>query len=236
MKDSEFIELLNLYLDHEITAEQSARLESEVAANPQRRKLYQEYCMLAKGCSLLGDAYAEQAPERPLAEAPSRAEVRSFWGWSGGFYGAGLMAAACLVAVFVVRVRHSAEALPGSHAVAATTPAPRHVTTAVRADATKSAQEQMVLLAMRQPAPVLPESLSGTPELHTVFSTRPWTNAAPAMAQPSDEAFAWMNDVNLKPLQQLKLQALPVLALPTATPQSFGSQQQVELIGYQFQR
>jgi hypothetical protein len=236
MNDSEFIELLNLYLDHEITAEQSARLESEVAASPQRRKVYQEYCMLAKGCSLLGSAYAEQAPERPLAEAPSRAELRSFWGWSGGFYGAGLQAAACLVAVFVVRVRHGAQPLAGSPAVAVAAQAPMHVTTPARANASLSAQDQMVLLTMRQPTAVLPETLSGTPELHTVFSTRPWINAAPAVAQQSDQAFAWMNDVNLKPMQQLKLQALPMLAIPTTAPQSFGSQEQIQLIGYQFQR
>ena len=34
MKDSEFIELLNLYLDHEISTADAARLEAEVQANP----------------------------------------------------------------------------------------------------------------------------------------------------------------------------------------------------------
>lgn len=235
MKDSEFIELLNLYLDHEITAEQSARLETEVAANQQRRKLYREYCMLAKGCSLLGGAFAEHAPERPLAEAPSRAEVRSFWGWSGGFYGAGLMAAACLVAVFVVRVRHSAQ--PASQAMAAAAPAAAvpvaHASTAM------TPAEQRVLLNMPQPVAAIPASLSGTPELHTVLFTRPWASPAPEqLAALADGALAWMDDVNLTPLQMPKLQTLPLLPLPPAATrlQSFGSQEQVQLVGWQFQR
>ena len=36
MKDNEFIELLNLYLDHEISQEDAARLEAEVQRNPAR--------------------------------------------------------------------------------------------------------------------------------------------------------------------------------------------------------
>ena len=36
MKDPEFIELLNLYVDHEITSVDAARLEAEVAQNPAR--------------------------------------------------------------------------------------------------------------------------------------------------------------------------------------------------------
>ena len=46
MKDSEFIELLNLYLDHEISVADAARLEAEVQGSPARRRVYREYCQM----------------------------------------------------------------------------------------------------------------------------------------------------------------------------------------------
>ena len=53
MKDAEFISLVNLYLDHEISAPDAQRLEIEVNANPERRKVYHDYCRMQKGCQLL---------------------------------------------------------------------------------------------------------------------------------------------------------------------------------------
>jgi len=43
MKDREFIELLNLYVDREISAEDALRLEREVATDPKRREVYDQY-------------------------------------------------------------------------------------------------------------------------------------------------------------------------------------------------
>jgi hypothetical protein len=37
MKDNRFIELLNLYIDRQITAEETAELESEIQNSPQRQ-------------------------------------------------------------------------------------------------------------------------------------------------------------------------------------------------------
>ena len=53
MKESEFIELLNLYVDHEISASDAARLETEVMSNPARRRVYHEYCQMQKACRML---------------------------------------------------------------------------------------------------------------------------------------------------------------------------------------
>jgi len=53
MKDAEFISLVNLYLDHEISAPDAQRLEIEVNANPERRKVYHDYCRMQKACQLL---------------------------------------------------------------------------------------------------------------------------------------------------------------------------------------
>jgi len=61
MKDQEFIELLNLYLDHEISAADARRLEAEVRANPARYQVYREYCRMHKACGEL----AQQAEFQP---------------------------------------------------------------------------------------------------------------------------------------------------------------------------
>ena len=54
MKDREFIQLLNLYVDREITADDARRLEIEVASSPERRKVYDQYCRIQKACQLSG--------------------------------------------------------------------------------------------------------------------------------------------------------------------------------------
>lgn len=62
MKDTEFIELLNLYLDHELTPADCARLEAEVKTNPIRRRVYEQYCRMQKACSELAADFAAEAP------------------------------------------------------------------------------------------------------------------------------------------------------------------------------
>ncbi len=113
MKDSEFIALLNLYLDHEINAADAARLEAEVQANPSRRKVYQQYCRMQKGCKLLATDFATAesgvaaaadkkiVPFDPVsisAAEQKRQRVRGFY-----VFGGLAAAAACVAFVFVNR-------------------------------------------------------------------------------------------------------------------------------------
>jgi len=73
MKDSEFLELLNLYLDHEIAAADAARLEAEVKDNPDHRRTYLEYCRMQKACTLLAKDFAsEPAEKKVIAFEPNR--------------------------------------------------------------------------------------------------------------------------------------------------------------------
>jgi len=58
MKEREFIELLNLYLDHEIGPADAARLEQEIQRNPERRRTYREYCRMQKACRMLATEFA----------------------------------------------------------------------------------------------------------------------------------------------------------------------------------
>jgi hypothetical protein len=106
MKDKEFTELLNLYLDHEISPADAARLEAEVQRDPARRQVYLEYCRMAKACSLLADTVTTEAPV--IAEfAPTRRT------WFPALYAtAGLAAAACVA--FVVFLNRNPESAPAS--------------------------------------------------------------------------------------------------------------------------
>ncbi|MBI5688458.1 MAG: zf-HC2 domain-containing protein [Verrucomicrobia bacterium] len=78
MKDAEFLELLNLYLDHEISPADAARLEQEVQANPARRALYREYCQMQKACGVLAAEFAGGSG----AEVSERSKVVA-WSESG---------------------------------------------------------------------------------------------------------------------------------------------------------
>ena len=46
MKENRFIELLNLYIDRQITATETAELEAELQSNPKRQAVYRQYCQI----------------------------------------------------------------------------------------------------------------------------------------------------------------------------------------------
>src|SRR5471032_2854782 len=96
MNDREFIELLNLYLDREISAVDALRLESEVVADPKRREVYDQYCRMQKACTMLSleQVEASDLADRNIVNFPSRS------GWSLGPTALGLAAAlACAVGI-----------------------------------------------------------------------------------------------------------------------------------------
>ena len=57
MKESKFIELLNLYIDHQISPEEAARLEEEILQDPRRRQTYNQYCRMQRACTLVLDQF-----------------------------------------------------------------------------------------------------------------------------------------------------------------------------------
>jgi hypothetical protein len=93
MNDKKFMELLNLYLDREIDADDALRLEAEVASNPARRRVYDEYCRMQKACSMLTSEPAAD-PDKVVVAFPAP----QFWG-RAPLIGALAAAAAILVAV-----------------------------------------------------------------------------------------------------------------------------------------
>ena len=107
MKDNRFIELLNLYIDRQITGEEMTALEAEMQANPRRRALYKQYCQMHRATTLVYESFRNEttadsaqpattgAVARIAPFEPQHNRRRTPW----GYYGAGL-AAACVALVF----------------------------------------------------------------------------------------------------------------------------------------
>jgi len=144
MKDHRFIELVNLYIDRQITAAETAELETEIQGNPRRRTIYRQYCQMHHATTLVYDSFRAQAPGQAAAAPASRSTIARFesqrrgrgyrWVYSVG----GLAAAACLTLVFVRLNNQSSLAEPTTFAatdsrpaVVVTTPQPSALPTAV---------------------------------------------------------------------------------------------------------
>lgn len=61
MTKERFLELLNLYLDAEISLEEEKELQRELRFNPDRYALYLEYCQLNNACVAIGESFASAA-------------------------------------------------------------------------------------------------------------------------------------------------------------------------------
>jgi hypothetical protein len=123
MKDHRFIELVNLYIDRQISAEETAELEAEIQASPQRRAVYRQYCQLHSATKQVYESFRANA--EPQAGGPAGRVVtgnftrrpRSNW----IHYAGGLAAAACLAVVFV---RYNAGSAPAAGGLAQTAATP----------------------------------------------------------------------------------------------------------------
>lgn len=115
MKDNRFIDLVNLYIDRQITAAETAELEAEIQGNPRRRAIYRRYCQMHRATTLVYESFRANAPEPQVVAAGGGSIARferdrraSPW----GYYAAGVAAAAaCVALVFVqLNARRTAEA------------------------------------------------------------------------------------------------------------------------------
>lgn len=103
MKDDRFIELLNLYIDRQITAAETDELEAELQAHPARRIVYRQYCQIHRATTLVGESFRLDAPKLPMTERGNyvrfqsqKSQPRAKWA-----YYAGGLAAACLAVFFI---------------------------------------------------------------------------------------------------------------------------------------
>lgn len=193
MKDSEFIELLNLYLDHEISAADAARLEAEVQSDAKRRRVYQDYCRMQKACGMLADDFATEPAEttddkivaftqaRSMQKARNRVQIVA---------GAFIAAAACLTVVVVGRYRQSSSVVPAPNAIVQNAPSAPTINQTIAAQPAMVAATPVKLTTSANPTPAT-----------DAFAFR--TDRQPAMlgSAHNDPHFAWIQDIRLSPVQ-----------------------------------
>lgn len=106
MNDERFIELINLYIDRQITAAEAAELEAEIQATPRRRAIYRHYCQMHRATALVHAGFRAQAAVQPGGPSLFPGNVTPFEGGRGNrrfrwtYYAGGMAAAACLGLIF----------------------------------------------------------------------------------------------------------------------------------------
>jgi hypothetical protein len=106
MKDHRFIELLNLYIDRQITADETAELEAEIQSSPKRQAVYRQYCQIHAATKVVYESFRAGAAE-PAANPSGRPatvelfENRRRTNWV--HYVGGFAAAAAVAGLFFVR-------------------------------------------------------------------------------------------------------------------------------------
>ncbi|MBL9190489.1 MAG: zf-HC2 domain-containing protein [Opitutaceae bacterium] len=174
MKDNEFIELINLYLDHELSAADAARLETEVRTNAGHRRIYEQYCRMQKACKMLATDFAAEAP------ATQPGKIRTFESVVAqrrplGFFARGSLAAAAACVAFVL-VSRVGPANNGDQVAVVPMPAVQSTEAAVS----------------RSGGIVQRAALTGD----SIALTRPVPAASGALAPQ----FAWMQGVQIAPI------------------------------------
>jgi hypothetical protein len=222
MNDKEFIELLNLYVDREIDAEDALRLEKMVATNPRRREVYDQYCRIQKACSMLSEETLDMSSVRTT---PAVIEFPSQGGWRFGPMVAGLAAAAAC-AVAIVGVRNRTNATVASIA----SDSARSVSVSNPLDIAADSISMKPVLLMRLPADQAPRG-------------GPRTLLADAEAQPPMPALNWIGDIHMSPVMAsatgdflLNPKTDLKAAVMTDTQPGRDSQEPVEMAAFRFQR
>ncbi len=201
MKESRFIELLNLYVDQQLSPQEAAELEAELQQNPARHRTYRQYCRMQKACAELFEHERSAAPasaalSRAMADAdrkivafPERERRRAIW--PVGF-SIGAVAAAACVAFVIVRQNEAGAPVIGGASVAVVEPAP-------------VAKPDTSVIAVAATSP--------TEEFTSVFTVpplRPTMSRGEGLfvsASSMDETvFNWTRDVQLKPLSKVSVE------------------------------
>jgi hypothetical protein len=218
MNDREFIELLNLYVDREISAEDALRLESEVVANPRRREVYDQYCRMQKACSMLSEDLIESSvSDSSIVNFPSRSA------WGMGPAALGLAAAlACAVGIVTYKIhRTNADAFAANAASLATY--------AVAPQAAASAARQADADAMKPVFVVSRVSVAAA--------------QAPqfAAAQPTIAELNWIGNVQMPPVftsgsQEFVLGPKTGIKAAAIADAPADSQEPAEMTAFRFQR
>ena len=213
MNDKRFIELLNLYVDQELTEDEARALEQEIAQRPERRRVYSQYCRMQRACVRLFEERAAPTPDiEGLATAAAAAggssemidfpvpadepaPARRVAGWSRAVWGAGLAAAAACVAFVAVRQNE----LPASSA---------HLAGAALKDLPTNLPTSVVAAT---PAAVAVEQGDYQPVLVVNTLLRPGSEAeggANGIAALDASSLGWLQEMKLLPMRRVPFETL----------------------------
>ncbi len=216
MKDNRFIELLNLYIDRQISPAETAELEAEIQSSPRRQKVYREYCQMHRATKLVYESFRNHAGQtEPGQLAKGGAAItriehgqrhpQTRW----AYYAGGLAAAACLTFV-VARVNFSPNAGVATVSeptvqVAAIPVAPQPVATEPRAGLVSlrnaladETDYPALLAALRQQERALAASQFSTGRLQPLFDDGVFDNRQ-VLPQGSQRVFRGRGATNQQP-------------------------------------
>ena len=243
MKESKFVELLNLYIDQEISPADAALLEAEIQRDPARRRVYLQYCRMHRASTMLFESFrSENMPAgSQLAEAARAAadKVVSFPSLaprhsSRWVYAAGLVAAAACVAFVFVRRSAVDHTRPGDGTLL--------TQTAVTPVRSATAQPAAVTPAAFAPAVAPMARREFTPVFVTRSLTAPETPNAATLLATNRNTLEWMQRIQLSPVQNLALENLVFQTQPTLQQDqrtyrsSLPVQGNVDKVSFEFQR
>jgi hypothetical protein len=235
VKESKFIELLNLYIDRQISPEEAALLEEEILHNPRHRRIYQQYCRMHRACTLVLENIRAQADQGAGVEEVAGRVVgfaprarRPVW----GYYAAGLAAAACMALVAVqVFLRPDRNSARGSLATSPAAGLASAQTGLVKATA------PVHMDATASPVSLRIGSLNARPLL--VFSPGNLQGKTPLIVVKSPAAPAvYTSPLTLRPsIEQFVFEQSPAIS---SSPKIYRNRQQMdgqtEMAAFQFQR
>lgn len=233
MNDTRFIELLNLFVDHQISPVEAEELERELTRSPVRQRTYRQYCRMqrasqslfegiqrqAPACDTLADAL-EQADAKVMAFRTSSLRRHSFWPLAGSALGG----AAAVFAVVVWMTTRPVSMAPEA----------RPMPTAAEAKPLHSSAESSV-------ATLAPHVL---PEAEVLALPAAYVLSPPTSSNMTNEGEAetWLLEVDLPPLRrvgetELALEPRSIEVKDTTLLRSReAAAANAEFIGFQFQR
>jgi anti-sigma factor RsiW len=218
MKENRFIELLNLYVDQQLTAAEATELEAEIQRDPARRRTYNQYCRMQKACTQLFEQQCQDAPSsselaRALAQAERKVvafpERNTQWR-QRGIFAVGVATMAACVAFVLVRQTPVA---PTAQPIAVTTPAvtePVATATAVVVAEPVPAAEQPVSVPLPDPQARASRGLYTTLlPVRQFVPVQVVTANGDAIASSEEKPdFAWMKAVELAPMRPVSAEEL----------------------------
>ena len=178
MKDSKFIELLNLYIDHQISPADAILLEAEIQKNAERRRVYRQYCQMQKACMTLAENFRSDPPAGEKLIEMSRGTRRMAF----ATYAMGIAAAAACVALVVV-----------NRPVLFQSP---EVSPTLATSEIMSPVEEVAVAAAK------PSAAEALPVLHPAFP------GVPKEETPTTEALATADHVPLDWMHQVRLESV----------------------------